>query len=118
MSHVPSGRPRVALITNALGIGGTEKGLVTFARELDRDRFDVSVVAVQQDGPRREELERAGVPVGLAQGAEQRLTASLRGTGIARVFRAGTTEPVVPRAAREAGVAHRVESNIFGHVDR
>jgi glycosyltransferase involved in cell wall biosynthesis len=118
MSHVPSGRPRVALITNALGIGGTEKGLVTFARELDRDRFDVSVVAVQQDGPRREELERAGVPVGLAHGDEQRLTAFLRGTDIAHVFRAGTTEPVVPRAAREAGVAHLVESNIFGHVDR
>ncbi|HEX6651499.1 MAG TPA: glycosyltransferase [Thermoleophilaceae bacterium] len=118
MSQVPSDRPRVALITNALGIGGTEKGLVTFARELDRTRFDVSVVAIQNDGPRRRELEAAGVPVHVAKGDEGRVAALLRGTDIAHVFRAGTPEPLVPRAARHAGVAHVVESNIFGHVDR
>jgi len=118
MPKVPSDRPRVALLTNALGIGGTEKGLVSFATELDSARFDARVIAVQSDGPRRAELEGAGVPVKLAGGDEGRLTELLEGVDIAHVFRAGTPEPLVPRAARAAGVGKLVETNIFGHVDR
>jgi glycosyltransferase involved in cell wall biosynthesis len=117
MSRVKRQRPRVALVSNALGIGGTEKGLVSFARELDPGSFDVLVVAVQSGGPRREELERAGIPVHVADGDEARLIELLRGVDIAHVFRAGTPEPLVPRAASAAGVTALVESNIFGHVD-
>src|SRR5215210_2375416 len=102
MSRVSSERPRVALLTNALGIGGTEKGLVSFARELDSEQFDVLVVAVEQDGPRRAEIEDAGIPVHVADGSEPRLVDILRGTDIAHVFRAGTPEPLVPRAVRTA----------------
>ena len=31
MSDLHGARPRVALLSNTLGIGGTEKGLVSFA---------------------------------------------------------------------------------------
>ena len=111
-------RPRVALLSNALGIGGTEKGLVSFASELDRTRFEVLVIAVQHDGPRRRELESAGIPVHATGGDEGRLVELLRDVDIAHVFRAGTPEPLVPRAARTAGAGVLVETNIFGHVDR
>ena len=118
MSDVHGARPRVALLSNTLGIGGTEKGLVSFATELDRSRFDVIAIAVDRDGPRRAELEAAGIPVHVAGGEQDRLAELLRGTEIAHVFRAGTPEPLVPAACRAAGVPHVVETNIFGQVDR
>lgn len=118
MSDVQGERPRVALLSNTLGIGGTEKGLVAFATELDRARFDVIVIAVDRDGPRRQALERAGVPVHVADGDADRLAEQLRGVDVAHVFRAGTPEPLVPRACRAARVGHLVEANIFGQVDR
>src|SRR5215211_3644519 len=117
MSRPHSERPRVALLSNELGIGGTEKGLASFARELDRTLFDVTVIAVDRDGPRRAELEDVGIAVGVAGGDEGLLTELLRGVDVAHVFRAGTPEPLVPRAAREARVGKLVEANIFGHVD-
>jgi glycosyltransferase involved in cell wall biosynthesis/predicted O-methyltransferase YrrM len=118
MSDLHGARPRVALLSNTLGIGGTEKGLVSFATELDQRRFDVTAIAVESDGPRRHELERAGVPVHVAGGDQERLVELLRGVDIAHVFRAGTPEPLVPSACRAAGVGHIVETNIFGQVDR
>jgi glycosyltransferase involved in cell wall biosynthesis len=117
MSRLERERPRVALLSNALGIGGTEKGLASFARELDRSLFDVVVIAVEQNGPRRAEIEGAGIPVHVAGGEEAHLIDLLGGIDIAHVFRAGTPEPLVPRAARAAGVGVLLESNIFGHVD-
>jgi glycosyltransferase involved in cell wall biosynthesis/predicted O-methyltransferase YrrM len=118
MSDAKGARPRVALLSNTLGIGGTEKGLVSFATELDRSRFEVMVVAVDSDGPRRRELEQAGIPVHVAHGEHDRLAELLRGVEIAHIFRAGTPEPLAPGACRAAGVAHVVETNIFGQVDR
>src|SRR5687767_7133067 len=103
MSAVHGERPRVALLSNALGIGGTERGLVAFARELDRSRFEVTAIALQEEGPRRAELERAGIPVQLVDGGTDRLAELLDGVDIAHVFRAGTPDPVVPRASQTAG---------------
>ena len=56
--------------------------------------------------------------VHVVDGDEDRLVEMLRGVDIAHVFRAGTAEPLVPRACRRAGVGQLVEMNIFGHVDR
>lgn len=41
---------RVALAVNALGLGGTEKGVQTHALAFNRDRVDVRVVAVSSPG--------------------------------------------------------------------
>jgi len=106
------------MLANTLGLGGTEKGLASFALELDRSAFDVAVVAVHDDGPRRAQLEAAGIPVAVAGGDEARLAELLEGADVAHVFRAGNAEPLVPAAAARAGVGHLVEANIFGNVDR
>ena len=106
------------MLSNALGIGGTEKGLVSFARELDRGAFDLSVVAVSEGGPREAELVAEGIPVDSAEGDEGRLAELLAGADVAHIFRAGAAEPIVPAAAARAGVSHLVETNIFGQVDR
>jgi hypothetical protein len=66
-------RHRVAFVTNALTLGGTEKMLVSCATRVDPERFDVHVVGVHELGPRAEELTAAGIPVTCAQGDGARL---------------------------------------------
>ena len=46
-----------------LGIGGTERQLVETARFLSRERFIPHVGCFRPDGPRRAELESAGIPI-------------------------------------------------------
>jgi len=46
-----------------LGIGGTERQLVETARFLSRERFMPHVGCFRPDGPRRAELESAGIPI-------------------------------------------------------
>lgn len=43
--------------------GGAEKQLALLATHLPRDRFDVHVILLTRDGPRSEEVRRAGIPV-------------------------------------------------------
>ena len=113
-----AGRPRIALVTNGLTLGGTEKMLATCAQAVDRERFDVHVVAAREGGPREAELRAAGIEVAVAGGDVRGLADRLRGTDVVHVFRHGIAEPLVPAACREAGVAHLVEENIFGAHDR
>ena len=108
---------QLALVTNALGLGGTEKGLVNHALAFDRQVVVPRVVTVLRGGPRREALELAGIEVEDAAGDPGRLVSLLRGADIVHVFRGGGPEPAVPSAVRKAGVPLLVESNIFGHVD-
>jgi glycosyltransferase involved in cell wall biosynthesis len=110
-------RPRVALISNALGLGGTEKMLESYATRQDRSRFDVHVIGVYELGERAPGLQAAGIEVSCAEGDGDRLAELLRGTDVAHVFRWGMAEPIVPAACRAAGVARMVETNIFGSVD-
>jgi glycosyltransferase involved in cell wall biosynthesis len=53
----------VLLLVRELGVGGTERQLVETARFLQRERFAPYVGCFRPDGPRRAELESAGVPI-------------------------------------------------------
>ena len=108
---------RVVFTSNALTIGGSERGLVESALALDRARFEVSVVGVHELGPRAKRLEEGGVEVRCADGAPPRLAGLLRGADVVHAFRPGAADPLVPRAAAEAGVGALVETNVFGLVD-
>jgi glycosyltransferase involved in cell wall biosynthesis len=107
----------VVFAANALGIGGTEKGMVHHALRLDRDRFDVRVVGIQQLGVRAGDLTDAGVRVDDAGGDRARLESLLHGADIVHVYRQGNPEPLLPAACRAAGVPVLVETNIFGELD-
>lgn len=56
---------RVALVIPTMDRGGAEKQLSLLARNLPPDQFDVHVVLLTRDGPRRGELQDAGIPVTL-----------------------------------------------------
>src|SRR5215210_344714 len=110
-------RTEVALLSNALGPGGTEKGLEIHARTLDPERYAVRVIGVQTLGPRAAPLHAAGIRVECAESDPARLAELLGGVAVAHVFRQGNHEPLVPDASRRAGVPALVETNIFGNVD-
>lgn len=111
-------RIRVSFVTAALGLGGTEKGVVSFATRLDPERFSPRVITLAEGGPRAEALRQAGVPVLIGCGEETALAKELAGSDVVHVFRHGIAEPLVPAAVRQAGVPVLIESNIFGAHDR
>lgn len=67
---------RVLTFLNALGLGGTEKAAVHWCRGLRERGHEVGVLALH-DGPRREELEAAGLEVCIEAGGAARLAAHL-----------------------------------------
>lgn len=56
-------RIRVLLIISSLVVGGTERQLVYLAKGLDPARFRVVVCCLSSEGPYREPLVAAGIPV-------------------------------------------------------
>lgn len=54
---------RLALCLDNLQIGGTELNAVRWAEQLPRDRFQLTVVVFQADGPLRERFVRTGAKV-------------------------------------------------------
>ena len=101
-----------------LGLGGTQRGLVSFATRLDRERFSPRVITLAGGGPREGTLRAAGVPVVTGCSGEQTLAHELEGSDVVHVFRHGIAEPLVPAAARRAQVPVLIEGNIFGARDR
>lgn len=114
----PGHRPKLALVTSGLGFGGTERGLATVARNIDRGTLGLVVIALAEEGPIADELRSEGITVKCVEGEASRLTRELRGTDVVIVFRAGTPEPLVPRACMAAGVGALVEWSMFGAVDK
>ena len=109
---------RVALVTPGLGLGGTEKGLVSLATRIDQGRFAPRVVCLGESGPREAALRAVGIPVAANRGEPEALVQELSDTDVVHVFRHGIAEPLVPAAASAAGVRVLIESNIFGARDR
>jgi len=107
----------VVFASNALGIGGTERGMIAQALAMDPARIRARVVGIFEGGVREGQVEAAGLRVEVADGEAERLTEALRGADVVIVSRQGITEPLLPAAARAAGVPHLVEWSQFGHVD-
>ncbi len=64
MKEIQKGpRIRVAFCIDNMNVGGTELNAVRTAERLDRSRFDVQVVCLQDRGPLLERYAEAGIPV-------------------------------------------------------
>ncbi|MBY0586991.1 glycosyltransferase [bacterium] len=64
MPGLPDRPQSIMLGITELNIGGAEKALVELACRLDKNRFRVEVVSLQESGRLAETLQQAGVPVG------------------------------------------------------
>lgn len=92
--------------------------MATQALALDRQRFDVRILGVHGSGPRHKLFEAAGLPVAVGNGQFDRLVELLRGVDVVVHLRRGDAAPLLPAACRRAAVAHLIDWNIFGQVDR
>jgi glycosyltransferase involved in cell wall biosynthesis len=110
-------RRQIVLTCNQLGVGGTEKAMVSLARALDRERFDVRVIALLEAGSRRADLDAAGIETTCVAGDVERLASAVSGADLVHAFRHGGTEHLLPAACRAAGVGKLVETNTFGAYD-
>ena len=59
----PRRRLRVVHCLDGYGVGGTELNCVRTLEQLDRDRFELSLVSLAEDGPLKSRFEAAGVPI-------------------------------------------------------
>lgn len=107
-------RVRVVHLAKGLGLGGTEKTLQLLASHLDRSRFAVTVLALD-DGPRGEMLRAAGIPVIITDNVLKRLQ-GLR-PDIVHLHRGGWPERDLMRSVALARARAVVETNVFGHHD-
>ena len=111
---MPDSRVRVVHVAKGLGLGGTEKTLQLLATHLDRSRFAVTVLALD-DGPRGEMLRQAGIPVRITDNLLLEL--QRLGPDIIHLHRAGWTERELLRPVVLAQARAVVETNVFGHHD-
>ena len=91
--------------------------MISQALAMDPRRVRTRVVGIFEGGVRGQMLEAAGVEVRVADGDQGRLAEALGGADVVIVSRQGIAEPLLPAAARQAGVPHLVEWSQFGHVD-
>lgn len=111
---------RVVHFTNHIGFGGTEKTICTFLKHLDRNRFDVSVIANSADkGIGREAAIRAlGVDVRVTSPKYLANRLAEIKPDIFHIHREGGPEPGPITQAKQAGIPVVIEHNVFGRFDK
>ena len=111
---------KIAVFINQLGLGGTEKAACEWARELSLfpDCKDISLISIN-DGPRRKDLEKAGIPVQI-QSNPAGIAEVLGGIDVIHAH-----APGFPHAGDVLGEALKlvkkkipvVQTNIFGKLE-
>ncbi|MBU0672653.1 MAG: hypothetical protein KJ732_06470, partial [Candidatus Margulisbacteria bacterium] len=109
----------LAQVVNQLSLGGTEKSLEIFSRYLDKDLFNLAVFAAKSGGERYEQLKDS-FPTFILNEHKAQFVNLLkeRKIDILHVHRAGSEEPFVLAAAKEANVPIIVETKVFGQTDK
>lgn len=111
---------KIAVFLNQLGIGGTEKAACEWVRELSRfPDCQVLLVISMEDGPRKEDLEKAGIPVQI-QSTAAGIAGILGGIDVIHAH-----APGFPHAGDVLGDALKlvkrripvVQTNIFGKLE-
>lgn len=108
---------KVVYYLKTLDIGGTTKTATLFARNLDKEKFDVCV-AYESSGrtDRLGELEEAGIRTQRVDGTIVDFVDNEK-PDIFHVFRSGSPESPHPGDIRAAGARAFIETNVFGLLD-
>ena len=100
-----------------MGIGGTELNALRTAERLDRSRFDLSVICLQEDGPLLARYRARGIPVVcLPLGRLYGLTALRQGRRLARHLSSNGIDIDFENVGGEIMHAVLDRMNIFGRV--
>lgn len=107
----------VVHVTNTLGLGGTQKAMEVFVRNLPETGFEVSICGYKKSGTRGEELSRDGYAVDLPN-SRSNLTDILnkREADIVHIHGMYDTAAEVADVAKRAGVPVLIKSTPFGRV--
>lgn len=113
------GQINIAQITNNLGVGGTQKAMEILVRNLDEDRYNVSVYGYKRDGMRGSDLREDGYHANVVDSLPK-FKSALREHDVDVLHMHGMydTGPEVASAARSAGVPVVLKTTPFGRVKR
>jgi len=112
------GKFRIVEAAYQLGLGGTERVLENYCRNLDKSRFDVIVVGFEQGGERADILCREGYEVVIANGDEQIWEQVLRGADVLHWHHDGHLPPKVFQSVGKSKPRLVIQTNVFGLGDR
>lgn len=111
---------RILTFGNELGFGGTEKALSTWARRLHERGHKVRVVTLA-DGPRRAELELAGIPVSIVPRDRTVVSEVIRSfrPEVIHCHAPGHPHPgdILGEALKSQSAVPVVQTNVFGRLE-
>lgn len=116
-------RLRVWHVSNSFHYAGTERAMALWARSLDRSIFDVRAYSRDQDGPRRLELQKAGIMAKVLGPDLEAWKAAFKAgvPDLLHVHRHGEEDAgwtALCALARSMGVRVIAETNVFGERRR
>lgn len=108
----------VTHITNQLGLGGTQKAMEILVRNLDSERYDISVCGYEEGGERGEILREDGYRVDVLNSpSELETLLKERSTDVLHMHGMYDTGPEVTAVARDIDLPVVVKTTPFGRVN-
>jgi glycosyltransferase involved in cell wall biosynthesis len=105
---------RVLEVVNQLDLGGTEYALQLFAKFLDKEYFDVTVISLINGGERVQLLEDLGIKVAVLYGDFSKLAAYLEETDVLHWHGGGSLESELFQVLRTSKPSLVIQTNVFG----
>ncbi|WP_222537221.1 glycosyltransferase [Pedobacter polysacchareus] len=102
---------------NQLGLGGTEYALQLYSKFFDKSRFEVTVVALLEGGPRVKLIEDLGIKVTVLNGNLQDFAELLKETDVLHWHGNGILEPDLYQIIKMNKPKIVIQTNVFGLFD-
>ncbi|MCX2477773.1 glycosyltransferase family 4 protein [Pedobacter sp. MC2016-15] len=99
---------------NELGLGGTEYAIQLYSKYLNKEYFDVTVVALREGGPRRELIGKLGLRVVVLDGDLNKLATMLQETDVFHWHGYGTLDQDLFEVIRDNKPKLVLQTNVFG----
>ncbi|CAM4406229.1 Glycosyltransferase involved in cell wall bisynthesis [Pedobacter westerhofensis] len=99
---------------NELGLGGTEYALQLYSKYLNKEYFEVTVVAFREGGPRVTLIEELGIPVVVLNRDLKKLAELLQQTDVFHWHGYGTLDPEFFAVVSANKPKLVIQTNVFG----
>jgi glycosyltransferase involved in cell wall biosynthesis len=108
---------RIIEAANQLSLGGTEYALQTYSKYLNKDLFDVKVVAIYKGGERVKLIEELGIEVIQLNGDFDKFDELLTKTDVFHWHGDGTLDKNIFERIKKNKPKLVIQTNVFGYFD-
>lgn len=108
---------KIVEAVNQLGLGGTEYALQLYSKFLNKTRFEVTVVALLEGGPRVKLIEDLGIKVMVLNGDMNQFGELLKETDVLHWHGNGILEPDLYQIIKANKPKLVIQTNVFGYFE-